>query len=92
MLRNKFPRIVHSFRDLILMIGNLVLDQPAAQRMILHSVPRDSITRNPSKANEDPLPITKLENGKKRAAETQKMPPKKKKSKTKKCTYSYCQG
>jgi hypothetical protein len=74
------------------MVGNLVLDRAAAQRMILHSVPKDAISRNPSKANEDPLPSYNPEAGKKRTsgaikdAETVSERPQKKKSKVKKCT------
>jgi hypothetical protein len=30
------------------MIGNLVVDRPAAQRMIMHSIPKDQIVPNPN--------------------------------------------
>jgi hypothetical protein len=82
----------------LLIAGNLVLDRPAAQRMILHSIPKDAISRNPSKANEDPLPSYNPEVKKKRSAgtitdaETGSEPPQKKKSKGKKCTPLNYQG
>ena len=82
----------------LLIAGNLVLDRPAAQRMIFHSIPKDAISRTPSKANEDPLPSYNPEGKKKRSAgtitdaETVSEPPQKKKSKGKKCTSLNYQG
>jgi hypothetical protein len=34
----------------LLMVGNLVVDKPAAQRMILHSIPKKQIVPNPNNA------------------------------------------
>ena len=53
--------------EIFLMIGNLVVDKPAAQRLIMHSIPKSQIVPDPS-AKLDP-PTMPANIGQKRVVE-----------------------
>ena len=74
------------------MIGNLVVDRPAAQRMIMHSIPKNQIVSNPNAKLEAPSKsansrqkrvVEEISDDGSVAEEGEPRPPKK--SKVKKC-------